>query len=205
MLREKRADDFFVVIASATIDPTGFLSFFKSPYQALNVQGRIFEVSLDYKPPVAAMNPKQLIADHVIPSVVESMEKYADGHVLVFLPGQMEIDLAIKRFMATTDFTDVVVFPLFGALPPEEQDKIMKFDSTASGQRMVVFTTNVAETSLTIPGVTLVVDAGLAKEVRYDQTRRLSVVELVTISRSSADQRKGRAGRIAPGKCEACS
>ena len=81
----------------------------------------------------------------------------------------------------------------------------MKFDSTASGQRMVVFTTNVAETSLTIPGVTLVVDAGLAKEVRYDQTRRLSVVELVTISRSSADQRKGRAGRIAPGKCEACS
>ena len=85
---------------------------------------------------------------------------------------QAEIDQAIKSFSFSSDVQDVVVLPLFGSLPPEEQDRIMQFDGQCEeGQRMVVFTTNVAETSLTIPGVKLVVDVGLAKEVRYDQAR----------------------------------
>lgn len=202
LLRQYRPDDFYVVIASATIDPKPFLDFFQSPYQNLDVPGRVFPVSVTYKPPPEGMSlsSKKLITDHVVPSVVEALEEYTEGHVLVFLPGQAEIDQAIKSFSFSSDVQDVVVLPLFGSLPPEEQDRIMQFDGQCEeGQRMVVFTTNVAETSLTIPGVKLVVDVGLAKEVRYDQARRLSVIELVRISKSSADQRKGRAGRISSG------
>ncbi len=92
------------------------------------------------------------------------------------------------------DLENFVPLPLFGSLPPDEQQKIMDFDKDQPGLRMIVFCTNVAETSLTIPGVKLVIDSGLAKEVRYDPKRRLQVIELVRVSRSSADQRKGRAG-----------
>jgi ATP-dependent helicase HrpB len=204
LLRRLRPDDFYVVIASATIDPGPFLAFFHSPHQSLDVPGRVFPVTLAYKmaPEGMCLSSKKLITEHVVPSVIEALDAFTEGHVLVFLPGQTEIDQAIKAFNYSSEgcTQDIVVFPLFGSLPPEEQDKIMQFDGQCDeGQRMVVFTTNVAETSLTIPGVKLVIDVGLAKEVRYDQARRLSVIELVRISRSSAEQRKGRAGRISSG------
>ncbi len=77
----------------------------------------------------------------------------------------------------------------------------MTFDAKCPGQRMVAFCTNVAETSLTVPGVRLVVDTGLAKEARYDAARRLNVIELLRVSRSSANQRMGRAGRVCEGAC----
>ena len=200
-------DDFHVVIASATIDPQPFLDFFNSPHKSLDVPGRTFPVTLSHKRPPdgISLSSKKLITDHIVPSVHEALGEYTEGHTLVFLPGQAEIEQAIKAFNSVSNLSDIVVFPLFGSLPPEEQDKIMQFDSHCyPGQRMVVFTTNVAETSLTIPGVKLVIDSGLAKEVRYDQERRLSIVELVLVSKSSAKQRQGRAGRICEGKCYVC-
>jgi len=140
--------------------------------------------------------------EHVIPSLLEAIGNYKEGHVLVFLPGQREIEQAVKAFVSQ-DIPECVALPLFGSLPPEEQDKIMQFDRNfaGTGQRMIVFCTNIPETSLTIAGVKLVIDLGLANEVRYDQQRRLKIIELVQISRSSADQRKGRAGRICAGHC----
>jgi hypothetical protein len=206
LLRAQRPDNFFVLIASATIDPKPFLDFFNSPFSSLDVPGRIFPVSLEYVPPPSDLSPRQLLSEHVIPIVMEALdnEKYPKGHMLVFLPGQAEIEQAIKAFTAASgNHSQIVAFPLFGSLPPEEQDRIMQFntDDTYKGQRMIVFSTNVAETSLTIPGVTLVIDIGLAKEVRYDTARRINVIELVRVSRSSAEQRKGRAGRMSSGVC----
>jgi HrpA-like RNA helicase len=123
------------------------------------------------------------------------------GHILVFLPGQREIEKALALF--NRDIPDnCVALPLYGSLSPEEQDRVLQFDESPTGERrMFVFCTNVAETSLTIKNVRLVIDSGLAKEARFDPKRCLTVIETVRISQSSANQRKGRAGRTASGHC----
>ncbi|CAF5128868.1 unnamed protein product, partial [Rotaria magnacalcarata] len=138
--------------------------------------------------------------EHAVSALLQSYDKY-QGHSLVFLPGQREIERALERF--SLDIPDnCVALPLYGSLSPEEQDRVLQFDEGLDGERrMVVFCTNVAETSLTIKNTRLVIDSGLAKEARFDTKRRLTVIETVRISRSSADQRKGRAGRTAPGHC----
>ena len=118
---------------------------------------------------------------------------------LFFLPGQAEIEKALKIFNSKIP-DDCIALPLYGSQSPEDQEKVIKFNEES--KRMVVFCTNVAETSLTIPNVRLVIDSGWAKEARYDVKRRLTVIETVRISLSSANQRKGRAGRTAPGHCE---
>jgi superfamily II DNA/RNA helicase len=198
LLLAQRPDDFYVVIASATIDPTRFLQFFDRPASApLEVKGRVFSVTKDEKPPPSNCSDQKLIVSHIVPSVVELYPQY-QGHTLVFLPGQGEIEQALKIFKSMLP-DDCVALPLYGSQSPEDQEKVIKFNET--DKRMVVFCTNVAETSLTIPNVRLVIDSGLAKEARYDVKRRLTVIETVRISRSSADQRKGRAGRTASGHC----
>ncbi|CAF1002038.1 unnamed protein product [Rotaria sordida] len=198
LLLAQRPDDFYVVIASATIDPTHFLQFFDRPTSALlEVKGRIFSVSKDEKPPPLNCSDQKLIVSHIVPSIVE-LYPHHQGHTLVFLPGQGEIEQALKIFKSMLP-DDCVALPLYGSQSPEDQEKVIKFNET--DKRMVVFCTNVAETSLTIPNVRLVIDSGLVKEAHYDVKRRLTVIETVRISRSSADQRKGRAGRTASGHC----
>ncbi|UJR19686.1 hypothetical protein I4U23_022820 [Adineta vaga] len=198
LLLAKRPDDFYVIIASATIDPTRFLQFFdRSSYTPLKVEGRVFEVTKAERPPPPNCTDQKLIISHVVPSIIELYPQH-EGHILVFLPGQSEIERALKIFKSKLP-DDCVALPLYGSQSPEDQEKVIKFNEI--GKRMVVFCTNVAETSLTIPNVRLVIDSGLAKEARYDIKRRLTVIETVRISCSSADQRKGRAGRTARGHC----
>ncbi|UJR19381.1 hypothetical protein I4U23_022511 [Adineta vaga] len=198
LLLAKRPDDFYVVIASATIDPTRFLQFFdRSTSTPLKVEGRVFPVTKAEKLPPPNCSDQKLIISHVVPSIIELYPQH-EGHTLVFLPGQSEIERALKIFKSKLP-DDCVPLPLYGSQSPEDQEKVIRFHET--DRRMVVFCTNVAETSLTIPNVRLVIDSGLAKEARYDVKRRLTVIETVRISRSSADQRKGRAGRTAPGHC----
>jgi pre-mRNA-splicing factor ATP-dependent RNA helicase DHX16 len=196
--------DFYVIIASATIDPKPFLDYFGSTHPCLDVPGTLHNVTIEYSPPPSAsMKDNNLVADHVIPCLVEALKEHKEGHTLVFLPGQHEITTALKHLSTVRDevLSNVVALPLYGSLPPEEQDKIMTFDLRGNDERMVVFCTNIAETSLTINNVRLVLDTGLAKEARFDQKRRLNVIELVAISKSSANQRKGRAGRTCQGHC----
>ena len=197
---ERRPDDFFVVVASATIDPTRFLRYFDRPSNPpLQVPGRVFPVTEDYLPPPQDCSEQQLIELHVIPTVLRLVPQY-QGHTLVFLHGQREIEQALKLFHR--DVPDGCVgLALYGSLSSEEQQKVLNFDDENSQRRMVVFCTNVAETSLTIRNTRLVIDTGLAKEARFDIRRRLTIIETVHVSKSSADQRKGRAGRTAPGHC----
>jgi HrpA-like RNA helicase len=199
LLLAQRSKDFYVVIASATIDPTRFLQFFDRPTSIpLEVQGRVFPVTVANKPPPSDCSDQKLIEIHIVPTVIE-LYPHHKGHTLVFLPGQGEIEKALKIFKSKIP-DDCIALPLYGSQSPEDQEKVIKFNEKS--KRMVVFCTNVAETSLTIPNVRLVIDSGWAKEARYDMKRRLTVIETVRISRSSADQRKGRAGRTAPGHCE---
>ncbi|CAF0845315.1 unnamed protein product [Adineta steineri] len=198
MLLSQRPDDFYVVIASATIDPKGFLQFYDRVNSIpLGVKGRVFPVTNDEKALSTNCNDQKLNISHIVRYVVE-IYPHHKGHTLVFLPGQGEIEQALKIFKSTLS-DDCVALPLYGSQSPEDQEKVIKFNEI--DKRMVIFCTNVAETSLTIPNVRLVIDSGWAKEARYDTKRRLTVIETVRISRSSADQRKGRAGRTAPGHC----
>eukprot|EP01105_Mastigella_eilhardi_P013094 TRINITY_DN297_c0_g1_i6.p1 TRINITY_DN297_c0_g1~~TRINITY_DN297_c0_g1_i6.p1 ORF type:complete len:2532 (+),score=507.88 TRINITY_DN297_c0_g1_i6:500-8095(+) len=203
---EKRPTDFHVIVASATIDETQFLTYFNCKQPALKVPGRQFAVTEQYAPPDGAValatgNATAFVQNYVVPTVLEQL-KHSEGHTLVFLPGQAEIEKAIQEFSRKAP-PCFVSLPLFGSLPPEEQKKVLDFDAYPSNKdkRMVVFCTNVAETSLTVPGVRLVIDSGLAKEAVYDPARRLTVLELKYISQSSSEQRKGRAGRVCAGAC----
>jgi ATP-dependent helicase HrpB len=121
------------------------------------------------------------------------------GDVLVFLPGQGEIR-RVQRLLEEASLPKAVaVLPLFGELPPAEQDAAIR--PSEPGRRKIVLTTNIAETSLTIEGVRIVIDSGLARRSRFDPATGMSRLESVRISRASADQRRGRAGRLEAGVC----
>eukprot|EP01041_Mallomonas_annulata_P007813 gene7813-15980_t len=211
-IRTLRPNDFHVVIASATIDPEPFLNFFFGPIsktvnpaarQPLQVEGKMFPVELT-DPIIPKDKFTNVIQELLIPAVVKSLKEFDEGHCLVFLPGSGEVDKAIRMFRSSVDFQENwEPLPLYGGMPPEEQAKIFDFtdDGMDGTPRMVVFCTNIAETSLTIPNVKLVVDTGLVKEARFDPQRRMTVLEEVLVCKSSADQRKGRSGRTAPGAC----
>ena len=200
LLLKKRPNDFFVVIASATIDTSLFLKFFERTSNGpLSIRGVTFPVKEDYLPPPEDCTDQKLIETHVVPTVLRLYPQH-QGHTLVFLHGQREIEQALKLFNRDIP-DDCVALPLYGSLSSEDQDKVLKFDDEDSKRRMVVFCTNVAETSLTIKNTRLVIDSGLAKEARFDVRRRLTVIETVRISVSSANQRKGRAGRTVAGHC----
>ena len=120
-----------------------------------------------------------------------------EGDVLVFMPGGFEIAQTIEAIRHTSEAKGFILLPLHGELPPRDQDAaVARYE-----KRKVVVATNVAETSLTIDGVRLVIDGGLARMARYDANRGLNTLLIEKISQSSADQRAGRAGRTAPGTC----
>ncbi|MDR0901229.1 MAG: helicase [Opitutaceae bacterium] len=119
------------------------------------------------------------------------------GDFLVFMPGAYEISRTVQAIQGRRELRDFVVFPLHGELPPEQQDRaVARYDA-----RKIIVSTNVAETSLTIDGVTVVIDCGLARMARFDPHRGINTLLIEKISVASADQRAGRAGRTAPGVC----
>ncbi len=124
-------------------------------------------------------------------------DRHRRGHVLVFLPGFAEIRRVERRLAPRAEQAGHVVLPLHGSLTAEEQDRALM----PSDRPKIILSTNVAETSLTIDGVDTVIDSGLARIVRYDAGRGIDRWELARISRASADQRAGRAGRTGPGRC----
>ncbi|CAF5040760.1 unnamed protein product, partial [Rotaria sp. Silwood1] len=196
ILLDMRPTDFYVVISSATVDPSKFLDFFQlTDSSILNVPGRLYDVRTRYVP-----NPSGSIVEHAVSILLKLYDQF-QGHTLVFLPGAREIQQAIDLFNRKVP-KNCVALPLYAALSPEEQNQVLQFDEGPNSElRMVVFCTNIAETSVTINNVHLVIDSGLVKEPRFDNERRLPIIETVQISRSSADQRTGRAGRTAPGYC----
>lgn len=194
-LQELRRPDLKLLVMSATLD-TDLLSDYLGQPPVLQAQGRTFPIDIQYGgagsgsegPPVweqAARAFRQLYATH------------PEGDFLVFMPGGYEIARTVEEIMATPEGRQCVVLPLHGELPPEKQDAaVSRYD-----KRKVVVSTNVAETSLTIDGIRLVIDSGLARVARFDPHRGINTLLIEKISHASADQRAGRAGRTAPGVC----
>ena len=186
--------DLRIVVMSATLDGESLARMIDAP--RLSSAGRSFPVAVSHFP---ARRDEALLFQ--LKRCIESALVQHPGDLLVFLPGQREIGEAQKLLATLPDAgTDAVqILPLHGELPLEQQTLALSPD--AQGRRRIVLATNVAESSVTLPGVRVVIDSGLAREPRFDPNSGFSRLETVTISQASADQRAGRAGRVAPGAC----
>ena len=190
-----RRPDLRVVITSATIDPSLFVSYFNE-CPVLRVSGRMFPVHVTWKD-----DSSQNFEDYLraaVDTVREIHHKEGQGDILVFLTSPAETESACENLSKLEPDTNLVCLPLHGKLRQEEQRKVFEL---LPDKRKVVFATNCAETSITIQGIKYVVDGGMVKEMKYDAKRNKSSLEVTTISKSSAEQRKGRAGRTQEGKC----
>lgn len=182
-------EDLRIVVMSATLDGERLAQFLDAP--RLNSEGRSFPVTIAHFParrdealePQARRAVEQALAEH-------------PGDVLVFLPGQREIT-RVQTALQTVLDPAVQVLPLHGELPVDQQSQVLQPDP--GGRRRVVLATNVAESSVTLPGVRVVIDSGLAREPRYDPNSGFARLDVVNIAQASADQRAGRAGRVAEG------
>jgi ATP-dependent helicase HrpB len=192
-LQEARPD-LRVIVMSATLD-AGPLAEYLKPCAVVASEGRMFPVEVDYLPPQprsGSMAPWELAAE-----AFGREARNHSGDTLVFMPGSFEINQTLEAIRQRPESRGHILLPLHGELPPRDQDSAV----ARHGQPKVVVATNVAETSLTIDGITLVIDSGLARIPRYDPNRGINTLFIEKISRSSADQRMGRAGRTAPGRC----
>ncbi|XP_048576550.1 ATP-dependent RNA helicase DEAH12, chloroplastic isoform X2 [Nematostella vectensis] len=189
--------DLKVIITSATINPKLFQDYFGG-CPVVEVSGRTFPVEVVWKQGDSSLNSGSDYVSEAIDKVLEIHRTEEPGDVLVFLTCPAEIDRAVTKVCSKVNPLEVICLPLHGKLLQEDQQKVFQ---QFPGKRKVVFSTNCAETSITIPGVKFVVDTGMAKEMKYEEKRGLNILEVSVISRSSADQRKGRAGRTDSGKC----
>ena len=169
-------DELRIVVMSATLDSARVSSFLDDA-PVVKVPGRLHPIDIEYAP-----------GETVAAAATEAMNR-REGQVLCFLPGAREIE------HARTEIRGVDVVPLYGALDGAAQDEAI----AAVAHRRVILATNIAETSLTVPGVRIVIDSGLHKVARYDAERGIDSLQTERISLDSADQRAGRAGRTAPG------
>ena len=190
--------DLKVVIMSATIDPDLFVQYFGC-CPIVKVSGRTFPVDVIWNPLNSLELPlqRQYVQDAIL--VVKQIhdEEPRDGGILVFLTSPPEIERACETLQQELG-ESAIVLPLHGKLQPQDQQKVfMQY----TGKRKIVLSTNIAETSVTIPDIKYIVDTGLAKELCFDAKKNMNSLEIRTISKSSAEQRKGRAGRVSAGKC----
>lgn len=186
--------DLKLAVMSATLD-AGLLQKYLEPCAVLSSSGREFPVEIEYLPkPVGGDGYPiwDLAGDEL-----ERIAPQTQGDVLVFMPGKYEIGRTIAAIRASRVSDRFIVLPLHGELPPAEQDAALAHYQ----KRRAIVSTNVAETSLTIDGVRVVIDSGLARIARFDARRGINTLLVEQISRASADQRAGRAGRTAPGHC----
>ncbi len=191
-----RRPDLKVIITSATIDPEKFSRHF-SDAPIINVSGRTYPVEVRYRPaPDEAQGERDDLLQQAIVDAVDELSRIDRGDILIFLSGEREIretaETLRKHKLQLTE-----LYPLFARLGPADQAKI--FQST--GKRHIVLSTNVAETSLTVPGIRYVIDSGYARISRYSHRSKVQRLPVERISQASANQRKGRCGRVAEGVC----
>ena len=182
--------DLKLIISSATIDAGPIAEFLSAP--CMEIPGRMFPVQIRYAPP-AGRSLEMACRD----AVEDGLQFAGDGHVLIFLPGVYEIQRVAQQLASVARHHGMRICPLHGSQPLAEQAIAI----SPSQERKIILATNVAETSLTVDGVTLVIDSGLARYADYDPHRGINRLSTRRISQASAQQRAGRAGRTAPGTC----
>ncbi len=187
-----RRKDLRVVVSSATLETDRFSAFFDGA-PVIQVSGRTHPVEVIYRPP---QREETELAETIGNTIEEITQIDPREDILVFLPGEREIHETMDE-LHSHGLPHTVVLPLYGRLPQSEQQRVF----SPLPQRRIVLATNVAETSLTIPGIVYVIDAGLARVNRYHARTGVTALQIEPISRASAEQRKGRAGRIRSGVC----
>ncbi len=198
-----RRGDLKLIVTSATIDPQRFSKFFDDA-PVIEVSGRMFPVEVRYRPPgqidaeTDATEAQDLNAAAAVAQAVRELDDTGQprGDILVFLPGEREIRETAEALASTRN---AQILPLYARLPPEQQMRI--FDAPPAGMRRIVLATNVAETSLTVPGIRYVIDTGLARMSRYSPRHKVQRLPIEPVSQASAQQRAGRCGRVADGVC----
>ena len=203
----ERRDDLKIILTSATIDAERFAEHFRTPDRdvpIVNVEGRGYPVAIDYLPWEDVVEDDSRTYDlsrHVIAGL-NRVTRSTDGDVLVFMP--TERDIRLVSHQVAGHYTRmglaerVELLPLYARLPTSQQQRIFK----PSGQtRRIIFATNVAESSLTVPRISAVIDTGTARISRYSSRSRVLRLPVESISKASANQRAGRCGRIGPGIC----
>lgn len=178
----KARDDLRVLVMSATFDPEP-VSAFLDGCPILRVPGAVHPLQIEYTP------------GRTMTEAIDELVPATAGHLLGFLPGAGEIERAIRESADVAARHDVELVPLHGSLDADAQDRALR----PSSRRRVILATNIAETSLTVPGVSVVIDSGLQKVARYDADRAIDHLVLERITGDSADQRAGRAARLGPG------
>ena len=191
-IQESTRPDLIILVISATLDVAPVQNYLY-PCALLSSHGRAHPVAIEYLSQSSGDRPCWELAVRELGRLVR---EHPEGDALIFMPGAYEITRTVQAARARLG-PEFVVLPLHGELPPDDQDAALaRYD-----RRKVVVATNVAETSLTIDGVRLVIDSGLARIPRYDPYRGINTLLVEKISRAAADQRAGRAGRTAPGHC----
>ena len=194
-IQESSRPDLIIVVMSATLDvaQVKMVEKYLHPCAVLSSEGRTYPVAVEYLSKPAGNAP---VWDLAVKELLRLVCAHPQGDALIFMPGAYEIARTVQAAREALG-REFVVFPLHGELAPKDQDAaVARYD-----KRKVVVATNVAETSLTIDGVRLVIDSGLARIPRFDPYRGINTLLVEKISRAAADQRAGRAGRTAPGHC----
>jgi ATP-dependent RNA helicase HrpB len=194
-IQKSTRPDLIIVVMSATLDDTrlAMVRKYLQPCALLSSQGRAYPVAVEYLSKSAG---DAAVWELAVKELQRLVRQHPQGDALVFMPGAYEITRTLQAARDTFG-QEFVLVPLHGELPPIEQDAAV----ARYNRRKIVVATNVAETSLTIDGIRLVIDSGLARIPRYDPYRGINTLLVEKISRAAADQRAGRAGRTAPGHC----
>jgi ATP-dependent helicase HrpB len=188
-------DNLKILIMSATLDPEKIAVLFEKP-ETVSCEGRIFEVKNEY---MTKSSLRERQEDFVTKAIRKALYE-EKGSILCFLPGVGEIRRTEERIRSSLNISDdVMICPLYGDLDKKEQDEAIR--PAPSGKRKIVLATSIAESSITIDGVSVVIDSGLSRKSIFDSRTGMSHLETVRVSRASADQRRGRAGRTGPGVC----
>jgi ATP-dependent helicase HrpB len=191
-LQETRRPDLKIVVMSATLEAEPVAKYLGG-CPMLASEGMAFPVEIRH----AALHDERPVSEQAADLVAQITQSGAPGDILIFMPGMGEINATIGACRAAETHERLALIPLHGELPPEEQDAAF----APNPLRKVVVATNVAETSVTIDGIVHVIDSGLARVARYEAERGISTLFIEPVSRASAEQRAGRAGRTAPGIC----
>jgi ATP-dependent helicase HrpA len=191
-LKERRKD-LKIIITSATIDTSSFANAFDQA-PIIEVSGRLYPVETFYRP--SSLQSDGDYIDVAAEVITEIINHNREGDILVFLPGERDIH-ELRRQLEDSPARQCDLLPLFGRLANADQQRIFH----PGGRRRIILSTNIAETSLTVPGIRYVVDTGLARVSRYSPHSRTQRLPIEPIAQSSAEQRKGRCGRVSNGVC----
>jgi ATP-dependent helicase HrpB len=193
-LQATRRPDLLIVVMSATLE-TGILKKYLPDSEVITTQGRMFPVDISYQP--LGTGNQRPVWEAATDAFRNWSHETTSGDALIFMPGAFEIRKTIDQLKSDRSTRGWKILPLYGDLPPDQQDAAVQ----SYTERKVIVATNVAETSITIDGVTAVIDSGLVRAANFDPHRGINTLLIEKISRASADQRAGRAGRTAPGIC----